>query len=88
MTKSYEYVYEYHFDLTLSFWDAELVCNSWGGNLASIHSNEENNQLFDHIIESGEMRPMFMGLTTHGLGEESWVWTDGSTFDFFDWGNK
>lgn len=31
---------------------------------------------------------MFMGLTTHGLGEESWVWTDGSTFDFFDWGNK
>lgn len=88
VTKSYEYVYEYHFESTASFWVAEETCRAWGGNLASVHSAEENNQLFDAIIQAGVTEPVYMGLTTHGLGEESWVWTDGTTFSFFDWGNK
>jgi hypothetical protein len=51
----------------LSFWEAEHTCENWGGNLASVHSMEENDAIFNRILESGMTAPFYMGLNTHGL---------------------
>lgn len=59
--------------------DAESACVSEGAHLVSIHSIEEQTWL--HSMYGKNYYP---GL--HDVGSNDWAWTDGTPFDFSDWG--
>uniref|UniRef100_A0A3B3R0X4 C-type lectin domain-containing protein n=1 Tax=Paramormyrops kingsleyae TaxID=1676925 RepID=A0A3B3R0X4_9TELE len=65
--------------------DSELNCLSSGGNLASIHSEEEF-QFIKALIKSRDSaeNPTWIGLTDSSK-EGTWLWTDGSKVDFTKW---
>ncbi|XP_051937142.1 galactose-specific lectin nattectin-like [Hippocampus zosterae] len=70
----------------LNFALAETVCNMLGGNLVSIHSDLENQVVRQLILAgAGSFQLSWIGL--HDRVEEgAFLWTDGSNFDFDDWG--
>ena len=70
------------FTKTLSGEDAENYCQGEGGHLTSIHSEEEND--FVSLLDSDQMR---IG-GTDVLKEGTFVWTDGSAFNFTNWGGN
>uniref|UniRef100_A0A8C6UTB4 C-type lectin domain-containing protein n=1 Tax=Neogobius melanostomus TaxID=47308 RepID=A0A8C6UTB4_9GOBI len=58
---------------------AEESCNNLGGNLASIHSDEEN--AFINGLING---PAWLG--GNDMDQEGvWMWTDGSPWDYTKW---
>ncbi len=74
------------FKETAQTWkQAEAFCNSWGGALASVHGDAQNNEL--HKLAKGAC----------GAGENYWLglndeqapgvykWTDGKPFDYSNW---
>ncbi|XP_022093103.1 fibropellin-1-like [Acanthaster planci] len=64
-------------------WDgAEAKCQSYGGNLVSIHSKEENDFIFDHIGYSGG--GVWIGFTDR-VTEGTFEWSDGTKADFSIW---
>ncbi|XP_049436960.1 galactose-specific lectin nattectin-like [Epinephelus fuscoguttatus] len=66
--------------------DAERVCSSLGGNLASIHRAEELMLLKELIYKrSGSYSRAWIGCHD-GVKEGMWMWTDGSKFDYQAWG--
>ncbi|VDM77470.1 unnamed protein product [Strongylus vulgaris] len=73
-----------------NFENAEEVCVSNGGHLASIHSAEENTFVND-ISESGMDYSDDGSLTWIGLTQANypsstvWTWTDGTPFDYKNW---
>ncbi|XP_044206534.1 galactose-specific lectin nattectin-like [Thunnus albacares] len=67
------------------FGDAESVCISLGGNLASIHSAEEKSFIRE-LINKGSGSYLRSWIGAHdGVKEGMWMWTDGSRFDYQDW---
>jgi len=68
------------FETKLNWKDAENHCQEYGGHLASIHSKEENE--FIAGLDSDKLWLGGSDKTTEG----SWVWSDGSTFSFTNWG--
>ncbi|CAJ0594293.1 unnamed protein product [Cylicocyclus nassatus] len=73
-----------------TFDDAERRCESYGGHLTSVHSDDEN----DFIIEmshTGYNRTAHRMLTWIGLRQadypksKDWTWTDGTNVDFLPW---
>uniref|UniRef100_A0A7I4YJ52 C-type lectin domain-containing protein n=1 Tax=Haemonchus contortus TaxID=6289 RepID=A0A7I4YJ52_HAECO len=76
--------------LDSAFDQAETVCQSTGGHLASIHSDEENvfvSSLTHMGIEyRNEKQLTWIGLRKPNSPENStWAWTDGSTLDYLMW---
>ncbi|XP_054653069.1 galactose-specific lectin nattectin-like [Dunckerocampus dactyliophorus] len=72
----------------LRFADAESFCNGLGGNLASIHSELENEVVRQVILEqAGNFQRSWIGFND-AVQEGVFVWTDGSTVDFTDWANN
>uniref|UniRef100_A0A4W6EU42 C-type lectin domain-containing protein n=1 Tax=Lates calcarifer TaxID=8187 RepID=A0A4W6EU42_LATCA len=72
-----------------SMGDAENICLSLGGNLASVHSAAENRLLRELIRkESGEAFTNTQDLPSclQKKPEGQWMWTDGSNFDYQIWG--
>ncbi|KAM7411148.1 hypothetical protein PAMA_021230 [Pampus argenteus] len=68
--------------------DAESVCLSLGGNLASIHSAEEHKLLRELINKvSGSYSRTWIGCHD-GVKEGMWMWTDGSEFNYQVWGKE
>ncbi|KAF1383035.1 hypothetical protein PFLUV_G00150070 [Perca fluviatilis] len=68
-----------------SWSDAETFCKSAGGNLASIHSEEEHVFLKTFVNQvSGENRRTWIG-GFDSVQEGVWMWIDGSTFDYKSW---
>ncbi|XP_031150865.1 galactose-specific lectin nattectin-like isoform X1 [Sander lucioperca] len=68
-----------------SWTDAENFCKSDGGNLASVHSEEEHVFLRDYIRKvTGENKKTWMG-GFDSVQEGEWMWSDGSTFDYKHW---
>ncbi|KAM9750926.1 galactose-specific lectin nattectin-like [Menidia menidia] len=68
--------------------DAENHCLSIGGNLASIHSAEENNFLSDLILRvTGGRHVTWIG-GSDAVGEKHWLWSDGSPAEYFTWSDK
>ena len=65
-----------------SWKDAESVCESEGGHLASVHSQEEN-----QFIEDISGNYTWLGGTDVDT-EGQWIWVDGSPFDWnaSNWG--
>ncbi|XP_039674871.1 galactose-specific lectin nattectin-like isoform X2 [Perca fluviatilis] len=70
-----------------SWVNAENFCKAAGGNLASIHSEEEYVFLRTFINQvTGENRRAWIG-GFDSVQEGVWMWSDGSTFDYqsFSW---
>jgi hypothetical protein len=69
----------------LTFIEAEMDCQKYGGYLASIHN------AFDNMLLNDYARNMFGTDMQYFIGAndlnsfKSWNWTDGSYFDFVDW---
>ncbi|KIH65041.1 lectin C-type domain protein [Ancylostoma duodenale] len=80
----------YRYFLWATFEDAEQVCVSNGGHLASIHSSEENTFVAD-ISKSGTDYKSGADLTWIGLKQANypqdtkWTWTDGTPVDYMMW---
>ncbi|XP_078144626.1 galactose-specific lectin nattectin-like isoform X2 [Centroberyx gerrardi] len=65
--------------------DAERVCISLGGNLASIHSLDEHNFLRGLINRvTGSYTQAWIG-GFDAIKEGVWMWTDGSKVDYTNW---
>ncbi|XP_059198374.1 galactose-specific lectin nattectin-like [Centropristis striata] len=76
----------FKFHITAKTWmDAEKLCQSANGNLASIHSAEENTFLNDFIEDvSGTSRRTWIG-ATDAVQEKTLQWADGSPVQFTRW---
>ncbi|KAJ8038616.1 Macrophage mannose receptor 1 [Holothuria leucospilota] len=64
------------------FRDAKRACRTRGGELASIHSEEE--QSFVYSILREDVQSYFIGLT-FDTQTQTWNYTDGTTLDFTNW---
>ncbi|XP_053174061.1 galactose-specific lectin nattectin-like [Scomber japonicus] len=70
---------------TRAWTDAEHFCISIGGNLASIHSADENAFLSDLVLRvSGHRHHTWIG-GYDAVKEGTWLWSDGSKFSYFRW---
>ncbi|XP_038144877.1 lactose-binding lectin l-2-like [Cyprinodon tularosa] len=72
----------------MTWGEAELHCVSEEANLVSIHSQEEHN-FVNYLIKNFNPTEEFtwIGLTdVHKEG--AWMWSDGSKYTFFNWGEK
>uniref|UniRef100_A0A4W6EV23 C-type lectin domain-containing protein n=1 Tax=Lates calcarifer TaxID=8187 RepID=A0A4W6EV23_LATCA len=63
-----------------SMGDAENICLSLGGNLASVHSADLPSCLQKKPVMCMSTAPSFL------FQEGQWMWTDGSNFDYQIWG--
>ncbi|XP_067449726.1 galactose-specific lectin nattectin-like [Thunnus thynnus] len=74
------------FRIARAWTDAERTCISAGGNLASIHSADENSFLRNLVIRvTGHCLHTWIG-GFDAVKEGTWMWTDGSRFDYRRWG--
>uniref|UniRef100_A0A3B3Y948 C-type lectin domain-containing protein n=1 Tax=Poecilia mexicana TaxID=48701 RepID=A0A3B3Y948_9TELE len=64
--------------------DAEKFCISIGGNLASIHSSDENTFVSDMINRASGSRNTWIG-GHDAVDERRWLWSDGSSFEYAHW---
>uniref|UniRef100_A0A8C9Z632 C-type lectin domain-containing protein n=1 Tax=Sander lucioperca TaxID=283035 RepID=A0A8C9Z632_SANLU len=63
----------------------KIFCKAAGGNLASVHSEEEYSFLKTYINQvSGVIERTWMG-GFDSVQEGVWMWSDGSTFDYKSW---
>ncbi|KAM4562374.1 galactose-specific lectin nattectin-like [Odontesthes bonariensis] len=65
--------------------DAEHVCMGIGGNLASIHSADENLFLSDLVKRVTGVHHLFWVGGFDAVAEGRWQWTDGSDFNYSNW---
>ncbi|XP_028447358.1 galactose-specific lectin nattectin-like [Perca flavescens] len=73
----------FRFNIGPKTWpDAESFCHTAGGNLASIHSDEEHIFIRNYIHQvSGAYKLSWIG-GTDSVKEGTWMWTDGSKFHY------
>ncbi|KAF4104964.1 galactose-specific lectin nattectin-like [Onychostoma macrolepis] len=69
------------FNNPMSWKDAELTCLNHGGNLASVHSNQEYATLKLMISSS---KSYWIG-GYDAVSEGTWLWSDGSKMNFKLW---
>ena len=75
----------YIYDDGCESWDeAKKCCESRGGYLAVINSSEENEFLFDYMLEDNKDE-VFFGYTDQEQ-EGTWKWVAGNESTFTDWG--
>nr|XP_049618946.1 lymphocyte antigen 75 isoform X1 [Syngnathus scovelli] len=73
--------YCYHYEKTVkTFEDAEKFCLAWGGHLASVHSQQEAQFVYDHSQTS---QSAFVGLKKED--DDVYEWSDGTTYDYSKW---
>ena len=61
--------------------EAEILCLSYGGHLASINSEDENNFIASLMKETG-----YFWVGGHDIVTETvWQWTDHSAWSYSDW---
>jgi len=67
----------------IAWTDANFECNNIGGQLASI----PNAQINAHIASLQEEKDQsYIGLIKSGPADDQWTWTDGTPFDYVDFG--
>ncbi|MBN3290152.1 LADD protein, partial [Polypterus senegalus] len=62
-----------------------LHCVSLGGNLASVHSSGDNQFITSLIKRSDSHEPASWLGGSNCVRTSSWLWTDGSQWDFTNW---
>ncbi|XP_039655591.1 galactose-specific lectin nattectin-like [Perca fluviatilis] len=73
------------FLLAKTWIDAETFCISTGGNLASIHSDEEHKFIKDFINQvTGTDKNAWIG-GSDAVRAGTWLWNDGSNFNYKSW---
>ena len=70
-----------YYDGPKSWEDARNECQSRGGNLATIHSQAENDAAHDSLCGS---KRAYIGLHDRSV-EGAFEWVDGSDFNFANW---
>lgn len=68
------------FSYPLNYYDAQIVCQSHGGKLASIRSEAENIAISEIV---GNSFPNWIGAFRDG--QRDFVWSDDSDFNFSNW---
>ncbi|CAI5447257.1 unnamed protein product [Caenorhabditis angaria] len=76
----------FNFNTRTTGWkNASILCQSWGYNLASIHSEEENNLI-------SEAAKKFFTVSSHNFywiglhyASDGFEWEDGSPVDYYNW---
>ncbi|XP_053174060.1 galactose-specific lectin nattectin-like [Scomber japonicus] len=66
--------------------DAERICSSLSGNLVSIHTKDEYKFLREMIYRATNSHKTTWVGGYDAVKEGVWFWSDGSKFDFTDWG--
>ena len=64
----------------LTWGDAEKKCIEYGGHLASVHSDQENNFIF----QTSKKAVTWLG-GNDLEAEGSWIWSDGSSWSYSNW---
>ena len=92
MTPEQEFVFDdtrfgYFYDSPTSTWlDAQLNCISWGGNLATIKSEEEDSLLYYSTTDIPTPYGCYIGLNDilneAGTDGSVYTWVDGSSSDY------
>lgn len=77
--------YIYHDDAK-TWTEAMGLCIDRGGYLAVVNDADENEMLFQYMLETGHEQAFF-GLTD-SFEEDDWVYIYGDTSDFRDWGTN
>jgi len=67
----------------ISWTDANFECNNRGGQLASI-PNAETNDFISSLLADKDQT--YIGLIKSGPADDQWTWTDGSPFDYENFG--
>ncbi|KAF1383034.1 hypothetical protein PFLUV_G00150060 [Perca fluviatilis] len=77
----------FSFNIQKKSWtDAETFCKAAGGNLASVHSEEEYKFLKTYINQvTGDIERTWIG-GFDSVQPGVWMWSDGSIFDYKSWG--
>ncbi|XP_061179353.1 macrophage mannose receptor 1-like [Saccostrea echinata] len=68
----------------LTWFDARSTCNQMGAELASIHSQDEDNMLVGQYTRTKRTVDYWIGLNDIEYNSK-YVWTDGSLLDFVSW---
>ncbi|GMS99438.1 hypothetical protein PENTCL1PPCAC_21613, partial [Pristionchus entomophagus] len=72
----------YQISLTSENWqEAQKVCRSFGADLASIHSSQENSFVRRLAVSRGAVNGVYLGATAGDSGN-TFAWTDGSAWDY------
>ena len=83
-------VFGYFTNSTIDWYSAQLSCLDWGGNLATIKSAEEDSLLFYSITDITNEFTCHIGLNDvdndAGTNGSEFVWIDGSTSSFRNFG--
>ena len=65
-----------------SFWDAAAYCESLGGYMAVINTEEENRTLYDYVFDQMGYKSAYFGYTNDGSGQDwYWIGTDDSSYE-------
>ena len=78
---SYNGHYYKLFEMSLSWSEAEEYCKGIGGHLVSVNSEQEQT-FIESISQVSSKINIWIGGFKNG---ESWMWTDGSTFEYTNW---
>ncbi|XP_077998780.1 snaclec agglucetin subunit beta-1-like [Glandiceps talaboti] len=63
---------------------ADNVCRQYGGHLASVHSNNENNQIASVCPDDPELKDIWIGLNNQ-KNELVWEWSDHTAVEYTTW---
>ena len=64
------------------FWSAQQTCQEWGGELASINTQEEQDAIFSMVDPS-----LYYWIGFHDTSHEgNFEWSDGSDVTYTNWG--
>lgn len=72
----------YQVGLTAENWqEAQMICRSFGADVASIHNKKENSFVRRLAVSKGAISGLFLGATISGKGND-FGWLDGSSWDY------
>jgi hypothetical protein len=75
--------YEVFSNAATSWEDAEQYCESLGGHLATISSQEENEYVYQLMLDAG-YKSAYFGMTDKDV-EGTWVWVNGESGSYTNW---
>ncbi|XP_072042884.1 alpha-N-acetylgalactosamine-specific lectin-like [Amphiura filiformis] len=80
------YCYSFDHAGTLTYFESNKSCSDMGSQLASIHSQEEQDFLAGHIRDHQQVASVGYYIGLNNIDDETtWKWTDGTQVDFNAW---